>query len=1292
MTVSRLALLTQTLTGVSSGAPATIAFNPTPAAQLAVVTVGYQAQSSIGPLNAWNYVDSDGGPWVLQNNNLDVLAPNPWQTPISAGGMRAKQGTRHGKFYFEVQAKVNTLIVGLATANAVFQVGVAGAPSGTSGIIQKDTNTTAYWCTAYDAIVYVASGLASGSGAPCILKNGANVGGLDHTVIIDDWLAIAFDADAGRLWLKNLTNGSTWNNNPAADPSSGVGGISTAGLSSTILYPVIASDAALAGGATRLITTNWAGPFAGTMPAGFSTWANTLYEVPPPPSVTCDGETLTLNNTQSIDPTVGAIALYSLPLTAPPDAPRNFVIQPAGYQGNTQVSIASYSGTNQKLGPVVVNEYGDHDDGVNTGTTTMTPIAGSLVMLAGDTFFGGTPSGIVVTGADWTLVDQKTAANQGIFLAESAGGGACTFTDPTNYWTMMVLGYEVLAGTPLAQDGVVTVNSHAAVLGIINAASPQTVSFDPGQTADLLVVTLAWASSDPFFPPAVTFDGVIMHYVAAQALVSGPNGAVGLWVLALDDAVIGARDIVVNSNPNYAGYTSLVVQSFGNSAQLLGQTQPTEMGAHDAGVNTGTATINGLTAKSAVAFVGGTLWGNTLSMLDRSGGWTDDGSATGVNQSIFAFHQTTQVATDGDSASITVSAPTYFNLLCMQYEVLFKGVSPPKSSVVVTNHAMVDLGTIGLETRSCDFDCKGADLLIIAAARTNNSYFGPAAYNYGGVPIAMREQLDVRNLDTSTAMEIAFLARPPDGLQTLYVTGHTGYWGYTTVYLVGLKSLSGVVGARVSAPISGTGANFELADSVPGSLLLAFVSAIFPKKNVTPNYGWDELESNLTSPSINAWLWEAYGGPGQNLILAADGYAAMAGIIVEMQVAVTTVPDRVGHGAAAQLPDVGNGSATNLGRLTPNGQDFHVYWETWEDIPNKAVDLLEPDDFYLARIPSMVSHVCLAFAVPRFTYTGLDDDLKPTTGLNFPGSPRLLRATLDLLRARNPGIKILVSMQQNTPEEAHNEPYDPNGWGGMDAANVASTLKFIQDMALDGVVCDYECLSASIQNDHRCQIDATTGAVTCYTDAELLQTIKTLRAGIPRPLLLFVDGIHVGAYAQGDYVYAPPVGQNGGYNICMTTDPDVLAALDGIHAMTYDAGFSYDPRTAFRAYHELFPGIKIWLGLRTGPPQWENVKQDAYQMRDFCNTVIRLGGGGVHMYSGMWDIGYTGRYDGAQNQGPFGDYSQQFPDGNVAAAVVADVFHTGNDDVPPGYGYDGRHNQMRLNNEHLWLGRMGPIR
>jgi hypothetical protein len=1012
-----------------------------------------------------------------------------------------------------------------------------------------------------------------------------------------------------------------------------------------------------------------------------------------PPTVTLDNEIMILQSVHATDSAVGAVALYTLPVFNYPGGTKNLVITPAGFLGLTQIACTAYTGTSQQIAQIVTNEYGTSTAAVNTGTTTLPGVTiGSLSEMIGCTWFGGNATTINVTGAGWTLIQHTAATNQTINIAENAGSGnlPCTFTDAgANTWTMLVLGYEVLAGTPPGTAGVAITGSTAAVLGIINAGSPQTINLTPGATATLVVVAVAWASSSPLTPPAVTFQGAIMPLVATPMMVSGGNGAVALYALKLPTAVAGARPIVVNSNPNYAGYTCVAAWALRGTDGLLGQIMPVEIGAHDAPVFSGTATITGLSTNSEVMFVGATLFGNTPTSLFRSAGWADTGNANGTNQSVYSFNfrQLT-----GSSASITLNNPaTSFDLICIAFEVLASGTPPPASTVQIVNEKMADLGTIGLDSATVTFDATGADLLIVAAARTNNSYFGPAAYDYGGTPLAMFDDLNVRNLDTSTAMEVAFLARPPPGVQTLTVRGHTGYWGYTTVFLVALKTLSGVVGMRVSQPISGTSANFALPDSVTGSLLLAFVSAIFPKQTVTPNYGWTQNDSNTLSPSINAWLFSRVGGPGQTLTLIASGYAAMAGIILELQVQHTAPPDIIASGVAAQLPNQSVGVAVNSGKLTPAGQDFHLYWETWEDIPNKSAAMLEPDDFYLSRIPSQVGTVILSFAIPRFTYTGLSSALKPTTGLNFPGSPALLKATLDLLRARSPGIKIMVALQQNTPEVAHNEPYDPTGWGGVTADNVASTLLFVQDMGLQGVVIDYECLSANINNDHRCLIDATTGAVTCYTDSEQLATIKIFRAGIPRPLL-YLDGAHVGAYAQGAYVYAPPVGQNGGYNICVAHDSAALAALDGIHAMTYDAGNTYDPRIAFRAFRDLFPGMPIWLGLRVGPPQYEGVKQTADDIRDFCNTVIRLGGKGVHCYSGMWDVGYIGRYDGAQNLGPFGNYNAKFPDANIAAAVVADVFKLGTDPVPPGYGYTGRHNQLRVNNSHLLQGRMGrPI-
>lgn len=99
---------------------------------------------------------------------------------------------------------------------------------------------------------------------------------------------------------------------------------------------------------------------------------------------------------------------------------------------------------------------------------------------------------------------------------------------------------------------------------------------------------------------------------------------------------------------------------------------------------------------------------------------------------------------------------------------------------------------------------------------------------------------------------------------------------------------------------------------------------------------------------------------------------------------------------------------------TPPGQKLHLYWESWMDVPPVPYPL--PDDFRLSRIPAYVEQVVLSFGVPLCTYQGLGDDIKQTVGLNWRYSAQLLRDTLDLLRSRNPGIKIMLGINQTTPD------------------------------------------------------------------------------------------------------------------------------------------------------------------------------------------------------------------------------------------------------------------------------------
>lgn len=837
-----------------------------------------------------------------------------------------------------------------------------------------------------------------------------------------------------------------------------------------------------------------------------------------------------------------------------------------------------------------------------------------------------------------------------------------------------------------------------AILAKINSATPATISFTPTAACDFIVALVGYAHSDPLVWPKVTVDGQIMQVVASPYEIDEDRGAVMAFVLDVPVPIAGPVDVVVSCVPDYMDLSSLAVFATAGSGKLLGKIFPAMIGAHEAGELSGTVLLPGISAGSAAVVMGCTFYGNSLVAPDHSAGWTPAGSGSsseiGLAQSAFGYWQDGMAA--GDYA-LTISDPAiFFYMLCLGVEILDAGAVAPTSPVEITASALIDLGGIGGITVTAEFDAGGAELLLFAATRTNNNPTGPAGYTLAGEKVVFDPRFAVIHLDTETVVDIAFIANPPAGLMEIVATGQNGYFGYTTLGLLGLANLSGVVGVRGTLSSAGQGSVVELAGGQPGSRMIALVATIFPRAVQGANYGWSTVVYSEESPAISEWYFTAVGRADSNvLVLKGAAYSAISIIALEFQQRIDVVPTVTGSGAVAKLAPVISSDANNLHKLTPTGQDFHVYWETWEDIPNKAAHLMVPDDFYLARIPSICTDVLLSFAIPRCTWASPDDPLKPTTGLNFPTTARLLKATLDLLHTRNPGCKVWVAVQQNTPEMPHNEPYDPNGWWGMTPANVAAWGAFCAYIGAVGIIIDYECISANQDPDHHCIRDLVADTVACYTDADLLHAIKALRAGLPRPFQLILDGVHVGAYGVGPYRDARPNGPNSGYDFCLTQDAEALAALDGIHAMTYDAGSDYDPVTAIASFKHMFPGKQLWFGLRSGPFQYQSVKQTGDQMLNYCNTMIMMGLSGCHMYSGMWDVAYIGHNDPhgdipTVNDGspPYGNYRRTFPDGNVAAAIVAHAFNLGNDEVPPGMGLPPgtRNNELRLNNRPLLNG------
>lgn len=322
----------------------------------------------------------------------------------------------------------------------------------------------------------------------------------------------------------------------------------------------------------------------------------------------------------------------------------------------------------------------------------------------------------------------------------------------------------------------------------------------------------------------------------------------------------------------------------------------------------------------------------------------------------------------------------------------------------------------------------------------------------------------------------------------------------------------------------------------------------------------------------------------------------------------------------------------------PAGQEFHVHWDSWFE----AADPAYPERLHLTNLPPYVSTVTLCFVRPQVTYERLDDNVFITTGLQFQGTGHQLKGALDLLRLRRPGIRIALAVQQGGPLGF--EPYDRDGWAGMNGTHFRALSLFMDHMGIRDIDVDYECVSSAMASDKHCLVRGN-GDVWCYTDGELVRVLKAFRDKFPRPKYrLAFDAYNTGAYF-GPFAQEKPVGWNHGYVAALARDPKARAAIDVINIMSFDEKPGYDPVRALEAYQYHFPEASVFLGLRSGPPWHGDTKRPLVDVLDFANAAIRLKAGGLWLYSLLWDAGE-----------PHGPYGPDNPDADMMARAVAERF------------------------------------
>ncbi|MGV6875330.1 glycosyl hydrolase family 18 protein [Pseudochelatococcus sp. B33] len=224
---------------------------------------------------------------------------------------------------------------------------------------------------------------------------------------------------------------------------------------------------------------------------------------------------------------------------------------------------------------------------------------------------------------------------------------------------------------------------------------------------------------------------------------------------------------------------------------------------------------------------------------------------------------------------------------------------------------------------------------------------------------------------------------------------------------------------------------------------------------------------------------------------------------------------------------------------------FLAYHASWYERPAATAG-----ETTLAHIPGFVDIVALAFARPDLDYAG-DLDLSGT-GLEYRYSGAVLKEAVRLLKERNPGTRVVVSV-------------GGAGWGrGWHRFDEHALARLVRDLGADGVDLDFE------PEDPQCAAGGE-GRIVCASCASWIDYIGRVRAVMPRPLLLTVPAWSVGAYGEGRFAADGPRSQWTGSMLGVLRS-SAAREIDIVSIMAYDAGPLYDPDRAFAAYRAVWKG------------------------------------------------------------------------------------------------------------------------
>jgi hypothetical protein len=239
---------------VARGYPSTQGY---PGASLGAVAINNRVCFAVD-LDNWRFwarkIATIPATWSPTDKSATITLSNGDLTATYTGGfgngtVRTAIGRSSGKWYWEItyvhieQLNTSTGLTSSSTSLPI-QPGTANGQANVNG----------------GGVVWI-NGTTPG------VLGGGSIGSLSDGSIV----RVAVDLDAKLIWFRVSGGGNVWNGNAAADPATGIGGLSIAAMTFPA-HPYFTGSNVAGQGATANFG---ASTFIGTIPSGFSAWATT---------------------------------------------------------------------------------------------------------------------------------------------------------------------------------------------------------------------------------------------------------------------------------------------------------------------------------------------------------------------------------------------------------------------------------------------------------------------------------------------------------------------------------------------------------------------------------------------------------------------------------------------------------------------------------------------------------------------------------------------------------------------------------------------------------------------------------------------------------------------------------------------------------------------------------------------------------------------------------------------------------------------------------------------------------